>query len=111
MGMVDYQPYRIIKLTPNGKNAAENVIKKHQVLEEFLKIMGVEGNDKKEDACAMEHVLSNQTIENLKRFAEFIKIQPEAKEFIESFRNYQKQHKLPERSLNPLIGKNNENIQ
>jgi DtxR family Mn-dependent transcriptional regulator len=96
MGMVNYQPYRIIKLTPDGILVAEGVIKKHQVLEEFLKIMGVTGKDKKEEACAMEHVLSNHTINQLKSFTQFVKFYPPAQEFIESFHIYQKNNKIPD---------------
>jgi Mn-dependent DtxR family transcriptional regulator len=95
MGLVSYQRYREIKLTPEGLQVAEAVMERHTVLEEFLNLLGV-GEVAGDDACAMEHVLSKSTICNLKSFAEFMEVYPYASQFMEAFRYYQQHGELPE---------------
>lgn len=95
MGLVSYQRYREIKLTPQGQQVAEAIMERHAVLEDFLNLLGVGVEIAVEDACAMEHVLSKSTICNLKSFAEFMEVYPYAKEFLEAFHHYQQHGELP----------------
>jgi Mn-dependent DtxR family transcriptional regulator len=50
-------------LTETGKEVAEKVYQKHCVLKEFLMQIGVEEEVAAKDACRMEHVISEQTLE------------------------------------------------
>ena len=50
-------------LTETGKEVAEKVYQKHCVLKEFLMQIGVEEEVASKDACRMEHVISEQTLE------------------------------------------------
>ena len=50
-------------LTEKGKEVAEKVYQKHCVLKEFLMQIGVEEEIAAKDACRMEHVISEQTLE------------------------------------------------
>jgi len=57
-----------IHLTEAGKAAAERVYRRHTVLFNWLLQNGVSEDNALEDACAMEHILSEETfrmIENL----------------------------------------------
>jgi DtxR family transcriptional regulator, Mn-dependent transcriptional regulator len=93
--MVSYEPYKDIKLNKKGLEIAEDVIHKHEILKNFLHILGVDMNTADADACSMEHVLDGSTIKKLKKFAEFTEIWPYADEFLDSFRYYEKNDKLP----------------
>ena len=59
-----------LTLTQEGKLAAEKVFERHTVLSEFLKSIGVEAETAADDACKIEHVVSDQTVAALKKFLE-----------------------------------------
>ncbi|MCI8629432.1 MAG: metal-dependent transcriptional regulator [Firmicutes bacterium] len=50
-------------LTETGREIAEKVYHKHCVLKSFLMQIGVEEEIASKDACRMEHVISEQTLE------------------------------------------------
>lgn len=50
-------------LTEKGKEVAQNIYHRHCVLKEFLMQIGVEEETAAKDACRMEHVISEQTLE------------------------------------------------
>ena len=61
-GYVNYQPYQGVTLTPKGFKVAEKMARKHRLLERFLHDMLGIGKDRvHEEACAMEHALSDET--------------------------------------------------
>ncbi len=59
-----------IYLTDSGKEIAEMIYERHEVLSSWLIRIGVPEDIASEDACKLEHVLSTETYEALKRFAE-----------------------------------------
>lgn len=66
--LVVYRKYEGVTLTENGKLIAESVKGRHDVLVEFLKILGVPDDIAEKDGCFMEHELSAVTIEKIKEF-------------------------------------------
>lgn len=61
-GYVNYQPYQGVTLTSKGFKVAEKMARKHRLLERFLHDMLGIGKDRVHDeACAMEHALSDET--------------------------------------------------
>lgn len=50
-----------IKLTPSGKQQAESVLEKHTLLSEWLMRLGVDRETAMEDACRMEHDISDKS--------------------------------------------------
>jgi DtxR family Mn-dependent transcriptional regulator len=61
-GLVDYQPYKGASLTPKGCAMARKLKRKHRLLEVFLsKYLGIKGDSVHEEACKMEHVISDET--------------------------------------------------
>ena len=61
-GYVNYQPYQGVTLTTKGFKMAEKMARKHRLLERFLHDMLGIGKDRvHEEACAMEHALSDET--------------------------------------------------
>ena len=57
-----------ITLTGAGREAAEQIYEKHTILKEFLIAMGVDPDTAEKDACEMEHLVSRETLEQMKSF-------------------------------------------
>ena len=55
-----------ILLTDNGKNQATDVLEKHTILTNWLISLGVDKEIAQEDACRMEHDMSEETFSALK---------------------------------------------
>ena len=59
-----------LTLTESGLSAAEKIYERHTILTEFLTRLGVDRETAAEDACKMEHVISDESLAALKRFVE-----------------------------------------
>ena len=68
-GFIDVDVNGHIKLTDIGKSHAEKILEKHRILTRILTSIGVSEETAAEDACKIEHVLSDETFEALKRIA------------------------------------------
>lgn len=61
MGYADYSQYKGVKLSENGLKMAKKVTRKHRLLERFLRdILKLKDNFLHEQACEMEHSLSDE---------------------------------------------------
>lgn len=56
-----------ITLTASGQTIADTMYERHTMLSNWLIYLGVDAKTAAEDACRMEHVLSAQTFEAIKR--------------------------------------------
>ena len=63
-----YEDGKHLYLTPVGKEYAEAVYEKHCIIREYLEKNGVSAATAEEDACRMEHLLSNETFQMMKNF-------------------------------------------
>ncbi|AEG17784.1 metal-dependent transcriptional regulator [Methanobacterium paludis] len=95
LDLVSYEKYGDITLNKKGLEIAEGITHKHDILKNFLNILGVDMRTANDDACAMEHILDSATINKLKKFAEFTDVYPQAEDFLNSFRYYETHGKLP----------------
>lgn len=67
-GMVSYEPYRGVSLTSKGIAIASKIKRKHRLLEVFLdKVLRLRREHIHEQACSMEHTLSEETANALCR--------------------------------------------
>jgi DtxR family Mn-dependent transcriptional regulator len=57
-----------ITLTDAGREIAERIYERHQLLTEILLHLGVDEEIAKNDACRIEHDLSEQTFEKIKEY-------------------------------------------
>lgn len=57
-----------LSLTEQGINAATLIFERHTVLTRLLTTIGVDDATASEDACRIEHVISDETLEAIKRF-------------------------------------------
>lgn len=67
--MVDHFPYKGVQLTETGIKTANQLIRKHRVLEVFLyETLGFKWDEVHEEADRLEHASSNKFIERLNDF-------------------------------------------
>lgn len=65
-GLLNHEKYGFITLTESGKTEAEKIYRKHEVLSAFLKDdLKVPPEQAANEACMMEHALSDDTINRL----------------------------------------------
>lgn len=69
-GYVTVDEMSHIHLTELGLNTAEAIYRRHVILSSFLESLGVSAKTAAEDACKIEHVISNETLEAIKRRTE-----------------------------------------
>ncbi len=68
-GYIDIDGNGDIKLTENGKLKAESIYERHLILKEFLvKTAGVADDIAEEDACRMEHIISQEVFDGIKSY-------------------------------------------
>ena len=59
-----------ITLTESGLNIASSVLERHSVLSQMLTLLGVDPETASEDACRIEHVISNESFSAIKAHIE-----------------------------------------
>lgn len=57
-----------LKLTNEGFNIAEKIFERHTVLSQYLINLGVSPETATEDACKIEHVISDESFYAIKKF-------------------------------------------
>lgn len=65
-GLVEVDGDNHITLTPEGKSVAEHIYERHTLLSRFFEYLGVDKDIAAEDACKIEHDLSDETFSALK---------------------------------------------
>ena len=64
--VVDEDGY--ITLTESGENVAMKIYERHTVLSKMLISLGVDPETAAEDACRLEHAISDESFEAIKKF-------------------------------------------
>jgi DtxR family Mn-dependent transcriptional regulator len=95
-GLVEYEPYRGAALTRKGNRLAGELTRKHNTLAEFLKVLGVNEKTAEADACRIEHIVDQKTMEKLRKFLRFIEEAPEKPQWLDHYRYFVKTGKHPE---------------
>lgn len=66
-GYIKMDPDGAIHLLAPGKEIAEKILERHRILTKVFMILGVDEEIAAEDACKVEHDLSEETFEALKQ--------------------------------------------
>ena len=61
-----------IALTPKGLDVANKIYQRHTLLSNLLIRLGVSAETAAEDACRLEHAISDESFEAIRRYAEKI---------------------------------------
>ena len=59
-----------ITLTEDGREVATKIYERHTVLTKALVLLGVDPDTAAEDACKMEHAISDQSVAAIKKYLE-----------------------------------------
>ncbi len=63
-----YEEGKHLYLTREGKEYAETVYEKHCIIRDFLLKNGVSLSSAEKDACHLEHLITSETFEMMKKF-------------------------------------------
>jgi len=69
-GYIDVEEDGHIKLTQKGKEIAESMYERHTTISDWLIHIGVDPSAAVEDACRMEHVISEDSFKAMKNWLE-----------------------------------------
>jgi DtxR family Mn-dependent transcriptional regulator len=84
MELVRYERREYIALTPEGEKAGRRVFSRHRLLTRFFQeVLNLPADAASDQACAMEHSLTDEAMDGMARFFEFLGTCPSV---IESFR-------------------------
>ncbi|SJZ93669.1 transcriptional regulator MntR [Selenihalanaerobacter shriftii] len=83
---LEYQRYKNITLTEKGKKIGNFLVTRNKLLREFLLVIGSDCNKEKE-AEAMEHYLSQKTVEAITSLVEFFKENPKYQQELLDFQD------------------------
>lgn len=86
---VIYEKYRGFILTPKGKKIGKRLVLRHELLEQFLRIIGVSDDKIYQDVEGIEHHLSWDSID---RIGDLVQFFVEDQDRIESLRQIQKKN-------------------
>lgn len=67
-GYISISEEGYIDLTPSGREQAEYVLEKHTLLSNWLISLGVDRETALDDACRMEHDISDKSFAAIKRY-------------------------------------------
>ena len=67
-GLVITDADGFLTLTEEGLRAAGKIFERHTVITDFLEKIGVSRATASEDACKIEHVISDETLEAIKNY-------------------------------------------
>jgi len=70
-GFVELDSNKHISLTPKGRQIAEETYNRHNILAEIFIWMGVSEHTAFEDACRIEHYISAETFDRMRRHYEY----------------------------------------
>jgi DtxR family Mn-dependent transcriptional regulator len=93
LGLIKYGRREFIELTAEGEKQARRIYSGHQILQRFFQdFLGLSSEEAEQNACAMEHSLTNEARERFVRLYEFLTICPDGKQLLQRFRHCPEVH-------------------
>ncbi|MDA4120646.1 MAG: MarR family transcriptional regulator [Thaumarchaeota archaeon] len=84
-GYLEHERYRGMRLTASGEKIARSVIKRHQVISEFISMLGVDDQTAYVDTEGIEHHVHPSTLRRLERLADYLRENPQTLRVIQKF--------------------------
>ena len=75
-GLLKYEKYRGLVLTPAGETVARNITRRHQLLTDFLTLLQLDKNVVQHDVEGMEHHISPPTLRAIEALTAQLKRRP-----------------------------------
>ncbi|MEM1294964.1 MAG: transcriptional regulator MntR [Verrucomicrobiota bacterium] len=76
-GLINYEKYRGMTLTEEGERVAQRIVKRHNLLQEFLDLLGIDPEIAYQDLEGMEHHISSETLRGIEQLICELKENPE----------------------------------
>lgn len=67
-GLIDYEPRGPVSLTPRGRAMGKSVYRKNETIRRFFIMLGFGNKKAAEEACRLEHTLSDTALRKLEVF-------------------------------------------
>ena len=68
-GYIEVDSSGYITLLDSGRRIAEKIYERHTTLSKWLVSLGVDAKTAAEDACRIEHIISSESFESIKKIA------------------------------------------
>lgn len=88
-GYLIYERYRGLMLTPKGLKLGKRLVQRHDLLEQFLRLIGVQEENIYEDVEGIEHHLSRNSIDRIADLIQAMEEQPAFLLRLEEIKNQQ----------------------
>ena len=75
-GLLKYEKYRGLILTTAGESLAKNITRRHESLTEFFNLMGLDEKTVYRDVEGMEHHVSPETLNAIRRLTAWLREHP-----------------------------------
>ena len=75
-GLLNYEKYRGLVLTTAGETLARNIARRHQLLADFLKLLGIDERIVEHDVEGMEHHISPSTLRAIEALTDQLRRRP-----------------------------------
>lgn len=85
-GYLVYEKYRGLTLTVKGQKLGKRLVRRHELLEQFLKLIGVDESVIYEDVEGIEHHLSWNSIDRIADLVQLLEEQPEITKKLEEMK-------------------------
>lgn len=76
VGLLKYEKYRGLALTTTGETLARNIARRHNLLTDFLKLLGLDEQVIHHDVEGMEHHISPPTLRAIEALTQQLQRQP-----------------------------------
>lgn len=86
LGLIKYKKYGVLELTDSGRELGGYLLRRHNIVEKFLKTIGIEENLLKETEL-IEHNISANTQKHMQIFNRFFDSYPEFARRLKTFVN------------------------
>lgn len=88
-GYLVYEKYRGLTLTPKGVKLGKRLVQRHELLEQFLRLIGVDEDRIYQDVEGIEHHLSWNSIDRIADLVQLMEEQPDFKQKLEKMKTQQ----------------------
>jgi len=89
-GLVNYEPYEVISLTPRGRKVAREITRRHDVIRRFLEdVLRVDSEKADVNACRIEHGIDRDVLDRFLQFVNFVNASSRVgAQWVEGFANF-----------------------
>jgi Mn-dependent DtxR family transcriptional regulator len=87
LNLIKYQKYGVLMLDNLGKEIGASLINRHNIIEKFLRAIGIEEENLLEETEKIEHTISPKTMDCFSAFIDYYETHPRFRDEYTLFRN------------------------